>query len=82
MKAAFCRGIYRKGLGMAQESVWQQLLGWFEEATVELKRDQLKFLKRAMQSQNRLVTVMSWFLNRNRMTFRGIASVEGNREIH
>ena len=48
---------------MAQrESVCQRLSGWFEEASVELKRGQLKFLKRAMQSQNRLVTVMSWFL--------------------
>ena len=44
INAAYRRGI-RKGLGMAQrESVCQRLSGMFEEASVELKRDQLKFL--------------------------------------
>ena len=39
INAAYRRGI-RKGLGMAQrESVCQRLSGWFEEASVELKRD-------------------------------------------
>ena len=57
INAAYRRGI-RKGLGMAQKEsllVCQHLSRWFEEASVELKRDQLQFLKRAMQSQNTLL---------------------------
>ena len=75
---AFRKGI-RKGLGMKQsESICQRFPGRFTEATTKMKRQQLRSLKRATESKNRLVGLLSWYVCRHKLTCRGIDLVEKN----
>lgn len=61
---AYRKGV-RRGLGMAQRDSLCQRIAGFEEADVKMKRSQLRFMKRATESQNRLVGSMSWHVYRH-----------------
>ena len=62
----------RRGLGMSQRDSLCQRLTEFKEADVKMKHLQLRFMKRATESQNRLVGSMSWHVYRHSMLGRGI----------
>ena len=57
---------------MSQRNSLCQWLTGFEEADVKMKSLQLRFMKRATESPNRLVGSMSWHVYRHSMLCRDI----------
>ena len=75
---AFRKGI-RKGRVMKQsEFICQRFMRRFTEAPTKMKRQQLCSLKRATESNNRLVGLFCRVICRHKLTCRGIDLVEKN----